>query len=262
MLAALTFSSALTFAFANAKGDRLLGLATGDDAAGVSGSKLGAVCGGGELLTVVAKGAQKRGKEDTGRDWAQNFAQRAGPLFAVEKGKAKDNASCLVFGADFAQAKDLMTVTPPPSGQSVACEPALVERIKAAHAGWTLANCNVSARIGGKSDGDAAGVLVLAVFKAKPNKDVLASLAWAHGSVLSMRDLSAQMNETTTWRVDDGGEIAAASFRVVGAFKRAGGATALAIEWGAFEGADLTLSEEKGGKLVSVARAARYWSPG
>lgn len=249
MLTNLALAAAFFFAFADEKGERLLALS--GDAANVK-SITKAICEPNKVLAVTAKGAQPKGAKDSGRDVARNFDQRAGFVFTVSGGKAAPDESCLLVDDAYLASRKPVAFTAEKRPEK--CTPALEKAVAAAKTDWKSEACSPFGTLAGGAE------LALVRFKAKKKK-ALASLVLMTGKTVAFRDMPADVDAGSMWRVDDQGTIGAGAFSVPVALQAEGGAFDLVFDWGAFEGSNLQLLRNKGGVLETVLEDARYWSP-
>ena len=232
------------FAFANAKGDRLLAWEP------LSSARLmtRAACGGERVAGVKWLGHREQGSRSTGRETAANFDQLAGDLFRPDAPLSGEPV-CLLMTDAFARGRRFAALDAP-----AACTDETRARIATAK-GRPLANC--------WDKGGAFGRRVVLVEFARQGTSLLASLAVVGADTLAMEDYPAKWDEEriSCWRVDDGCTFAPEAFEVPFAYATEAGAVGLALAWGGAESQTLHLLEADGERLRGLVGASRYWAP-
>jgi hypothetical protein len=232
------------FAFANAKGDRLLAWEP------LSGARrmTRAACGGDRVVPVKWQGAQPRGSRSTGRETAPNFDQVAGDLFRPDAPFSGEPV-CLVMTDGFARGRRFQAL-----GAAGACDEETRAGIATAK-GRAVTNCWVK--------GDVAGHRVVVVEFPRAGDHLLASLALVGPGPVAFEDYPAKWDpqRISCWRVDDGCTLDPQAFQVPLAYVTDAGAVGFVLAWGSAESQNLTLFELQDGRLRGLASASRYWAP-
>lgn len=99
--------SSLAFAFSDRRGTRLIAL----DPVAEPDKIAQALCDGSTVLAVKFLHPQTRTERDTGRAVAQNFDHYEGAPFAVLKGAADPESTCLLVSKEFLASRSLLRVT-------------------------------------------------------------------------------------------------------------------------------------------------------
>jgi hypothetical protein len=232
------------FAFANAKGDRLLAWEP------LSSARLmtRGACGGERVVGVKWLGHREQGSRSTGRETAANFDQLAGDQFRPDA-PLPGEPVCLLMTDAFARGRRFAALDAP-----AACDEATRARVAAAR-GRPLANC--------WDKGGAFGRRVVLVEFVRQGNGLLASLAVVATDSLAFEDYPAKWDEQkiSCWRVDDGCAFAPDAFEVLFAYATDAGAPGLALAWGSAESQTLSLLEADGERLRGLVSASRYWAP-
>lgn len=255
-LAGLTAASGaradIGFAYADRTGTRLLGPADLPNPTGIAR----ALCPGNDLRPVrfiaVQKGDEKR---DSGRQLAENFDFEAGTVFRVEGGEIPENNACLLAPKTYLDPRPRtpltrLYATPDERG---GCGEELRKRIGAAHrravtACWPLARLE-------KREG------VYAVVFERRGKEALAALVLDADQHLRFMDYPGNAeDESSVWRVDDGGEFDPGAFDILFALRGPQGIE-IGVEWRGAEGASLRVLRADGDQLREVVEDYFYRSP-
>lgn len=95
----------------------------------------------------------------------------------------------------------------------------------------------------------------------RENDDMLASIVMKTPTKFVFKDYPAKYNESSTWRVDDGGSVYPELFSILFASETKTGIV-LAIKWAGAEGENTTLFIENGDKFEELnIGTSRYTSP-
>ncbi|SFE39756.1 hypothetical protein SAMN04487969_102331 [Paenibacillus algorifonticola] len=239
-----------TFGFADEAGKQLLaGLSEGG---GEQWSSFNLAVGhNGQLLKIKYKNEQKATEADNGRQTAQNFANQQGQLFEVMEGKAEPNETYFLIQDQSVKPEMLLSITEKRSGQAA-------DHVKSAFA--KSKNRSVEKLWPLEEIGDEGNTLYLVQFE-RQGKDMLASLALQTADGFVFQDYPAQFDESSTWRVDDGGEVMPEMFSFLFAAKTAEGIV-LGVKWMGAEGENVSFLSEKDGKFSELDISyGRYMSP-
>jgi hypothetical protein len=246
-LLALTLAAApeFSFAFTNQDGTKLLALPPISDAASLTR----AVCDG-RLLEVKYLRDQPKGEKDTGRQTARNFDQAKGALFKLVKGPLPADALCLLGTAASFSKRTLLPVTTE-SGDCDEKSSAMMAELGKRKVTKCLATGSFE---GGKlsfASYELDGSSALAGVALAPEKGAPAirrfPATWERGA-------------PSCWRVDDGCEFDATSYRVAFAMNGKAGLELFAL-WAGAEGENAEVLRVTGAELKVIASGSRYWSP-
>src|SRR5688572_9912701 len=191
---------ALAFAFPNEQGTQLLVTA---EIARPDALRI-ALCTGGEQLSVQFERRQAEGRNTTGRQASKNFAQTAGSVFRVVRGKLSPEATCVLTEELFLAGATVLPLKRPspdarcPKSQYPAFQ---VDKGRPVLACWPIAE-------------SVAGARVAIIEFARHLTNALASLVVVDGDRRIYVDYPAKFKGPgdSLWRVDDGGEIHAEGF--------------------------------------------------
>ncbi|WP_334071329.1 hypothetical protein [Paenibacillus sp. A14] len=246
------------FGFANADGSQII--VTGQKAGlEASLSKYGNMIGeGGKTYGVRFAKRQKGSEQSNGRDTANNFANLEGYIFDVIDGKAAPNETYYVVNQQDFDLQSLLEITSPvqtgADAEHEAEEETLMENISLMRDRdvaqmWTLAGIGSGRK------------LYLVRFEDK-GKDRLFSIALFNGENFLFRDYPAVAeDDTSVWRVDDGGEVSPDMFPLLLAAETKQGLL-LGMSWWGAEGVDSFFLLEDGENLGELdIKYGRYTSP-
>ncbi|WP_341278572.1 hypothetical protein [Paenibacillus sp. FSL H8-0537] len=238
------------FGFADEAGKQLLVGPTEGGGGQWPGFNL-AVGHNGQLLKIKYKTEQTATEADNGRQTAQNFANQQGQLFEVVEGKAEPNETYFLIDDQSVKPEMLLSITGKRSGQAADEVLAAIAKSKnrSVEKLWPL-----------EEIGDEGNTLYLVQFE-RQGKDMLASLALQTADGFVFQDYPAEFNESSTWRVDDGGEVIPEMFSFLFAAKTADGIV-LGVKWMGAEGENVSFLSEKDGKFSELDLSyGRYMSP-
>lgn len=239
--------SGFSFAYVDSSGTQLLAL--GPLAAPTA--MLGAVCGGENVLHVAHDRRQERGKEDTGRQLASNFAMEAGEVFRVKDGFAKPDETCLLT-----QDSVLLAAVAERRPLELAACSARQSDLLAVVAGRKLVDCWRVEALGGRAETVVAQFVTI-------DTSALAALAIVDDSVRLYHPFPATYHgpDSDLWRVDDQGEFAPGTLKTLFA-ARMRDEWVLAFSWAGAEGESSTVLGSDGTRGArELATAYRYWVP-
>ncbi|MNC24083.1 hypothetical protein D3C75_721250 [compost metagenome] len=218
-----------------------------------------AVGNNGQVLSVALEKWQPGSADSNGRDMANNFANLSGYVFTVEDGRAaSDETYYLASSAEFNRASLLALKPSADNPQQLGANDPVRQQILALkqrdiQSAWKLADLS-----------DRPEDLHLYVVQfVKQDKNLLFSLVLQKGPELSFMDYPAvvQDDESSGWRVDDGGEITPGMFSLLFAARTANGVL-LGVNWWGAEGVNsfFLLQQGAGFKEMDISYG-RYTSP-
>ncbi|MFC4102326.1 hypothetical protein [Paenibacillus xanthanilyticus] len=237
------------FAFADETGKRLITI--GDTEAKQDHYDL-AVGSNGTVLKVKFAQQQASDAEDTSRQSMYNFDHIAGHVYVVVEGDAKPDDTYLMTTSDVWVPGAALAIDAAGHGQTV--DEQLVQAVEAKKQRGVLQ--------GGKiADIGADSALYLIQFE-RQEDDMLASLVLTRGNELLFCDFPATYEPSSTWRVDDGGEISAGQFELMFAANTDKGLV-LSVNWLGAEGITSFFIGEEGesGLKRLDTGVARYTAP-
>lgn len=203
----------------------------------------------GNLLTIKYQRTQEKNEKDNGRLTAQNFDNLAGYIFEITQGTAKQNETYYLINDKF-NVKSILDSQKGNQAEIDAAAKEEIEKIKGRKVknGWDI----------GLIDSDKTIYLVL--FE-RENDDMLASVVMKTPTKFVFKDYPAKYNESSTWRVDDGGSVYPELFSILFASQTESGIV-LGIKWVGAEGEVTTLFIENGDKFEDLnIGTSRYTSP-
>ncbi|TYP71833.1 hypothetical protein [Paenibacillus methanolicus] len=237
------------FAFADETGKRLITI--GDTEAKKDHYDL-AVGSNGAVLKVKFEKKQASDAEDTSRQSMYNFDHIAGHVYSVAEGEAQPDDTYLMTTSDVWLPGAALAIDAAGHGQPV--DEKVVQAVEAKKQRGVLQ--------GGKiADIGADSALYLIQFE-RQEDDMLASLVLARGNELLFCDFPATYEPSSTWRVDDGGEISVDQFELMFAANTDKGLV-LSVNWLGAEGiTSFFIGEEgeSGLKRLDIG-VARYTAP-
>ena len=239
---------AVAFAFPNEQGTQLL--ATGEIA--TPQALRVAICSDGRQVPVQFDRRQSEGRDSTGRQTPQNFANTAGYVFRIVSGTIRAEASCLIADEAFLAGAISVPIARPP--ETARCAKAMYPDFQA-DKGRPVVGCWP---IGGSGD-----VQVAIIEFTRRLTQALAALVVVDGDRRIYIDYPADFRGpgSDLWRADDGGEIHAEGFGVVFLLKR-GSTYLLALDWKGAEGSALSLHTSDGaGQFKELFTESWYRAP-
>lgn len=193
---------------------------------------------------------QARSDLDDGRHTADNFNNLEGELFEVIESTAVPNASYYLINEENFNIKALIglnSVEPQEPPASVTDE-ILQDRKRTIEHSWLLANSNVGQEI------------YLVQFE-RLEDQMLACLIMKDRDKRVYMDYPAVYDESSTWRVDDQGEISPTMFSFLFAAQSADGIV-LGVKWMGAEGENITVLKQSGDRFIETdIISSRYMSP-
>ncbi|MGG4103673.1 hypothetical protein AAXB25_07075 [Paenibacillus lautus] len=237
-----------TFAFADETGHRLL--VDPDAAIQDEQASLIAVGQGGVVLPVQYAGSQPATEEDNGRQTAPNFSHQAGQLYEVSEGAAEPNATYFIIPKRHLPTDALMTIQPANPEEINEQELQDIKNSKGREVdkAWPIVQL---------PDGES---LYLVQF-VRQGDDMLASLALKRESGWLYYDYPAKFDPSSTWRVDDQGEVRPEMFSFLFAAKTELGFV-LGVQWMGSEGENVSLLSVSDDAITDLGLAyGRYMSP-
>jgi hypothetical protein len=203
----------------------------------------------GNILTIKYLRTQEKNEKDNGRLTAQNFDNLAGYIFEITQGTAKQNETYYLINDKF-NAKSILDSQKGNQAEIDAAAKEEIEKIKGrkVKSSWEIGV------VGSEK------TIYLILFE-RENDDMLASIVMKTPTKLVFKDYPAKYNESSTWRVDDGGSIYPDLFSILFASQTESGIV-LGIKWAGAEGEVTNLFIENGDKFEDLnIGTSRYTSP-
>lgn len=241
-----TETNGIAFAFSDEAGRQLLSLDI--DSAIAAKAFTQSLGKGGKLIPVAFKMEKPATENDNGRQTAQNFANTGGNLYKATSGTVNPEFSAILFTKGFLAARKLLTVTPAKYTLSTADETRLKTDKKR--------NIKTFHSLGQLSPTQIVGLVEFE----RQQDSVLVSLVVITPESIAYKDFPAKYDETSTWRVDDGGEFAMESYTLLAAFEHHG-TLELVTEWIGAEGISIEYMLHLGKQLITRKESSRYTSP-
>lgn len=239
---------AVAFAFPNEQGTQLL--ATGEIA--TPQALRMAICSDGRLVPIQFDRRQSEGRNSTGRQTPQNFANTGGFVFRIASSTISADASCLIADEAFLAGAISVPIARPPG--TARCAKAMYPDFQA-DKGRPVVGCWP---IGG-----SGGIQVAIIEFTRRLNQALAALVVVDGDRRIYIDYPADFRGpgSDLWRADDGGEIHAEGFGVVFLLKR-GSTYLLGLDWKGAEGSALSLHTSDGaGQFKELFSESWYRAP-
>jgi hypothetical protein len=203
----------------------------------------------GNLLTIKYLRRQEKNEKDNGRLTAQNFDNLEGYIFEITQGTAKQNETYYLINDKF-NAKSILDSQKGNQAEIDAAAKEEIEKIKGrkVKSSWEIGVVGLEKTI------------YLILFE-RENDDMLASIVMKTPRKFVFKDYPAKYNESSTWRVDDGGSIYPDLFSILFASQTESGIV-LGIKWAGAEGEVTTIFVENGDKFEDLnIGTSRYTSP-
>jgi hypothetical protein len=203
----------------------------------------------GNILTIKYLRTQEKNEKDNGRLTAQNFDNLAGYIFEITQGTAKQNETYYLINDKF-NAKSILDSQ---KGNQAEIDAAAKEEIEKRKGRKVKSSWEIGV-VGSEK------TIYLILFE-RENDDMLASIVMKTPTKLVFKDYPAKYNESSTWRVDDGGSIYPDLFSILFASQTESGIV-LGIKWAGAEGEVTNLFIENGDKFEDLnIGTSRYTSP-
>lgn len=215
-----------------------------------------ALCPGNDLRPAKFMGRQSGNPErDSGRDLADNFDFQSGNVFRLSTGEVAENGACLIVPKPYFDQRRLVPLDRLHARQEEgnACREALRARISKARqrkvsACWPLARL-------------AEREAIFAVVFEHRGSDALAALVLDVDQQLRFMDYRGNAtDESSVWRVDDGGQFYPDAFDILFALQGQEGLE-IGVEWQGAEGSSLHVLRADGDRLHEVLEGYFYRSP-
>lgn len=204
----------------------------------------------GNILTIKYLRAQKRNEKDNGRQTSQNFDNVAGYIFEITQGTAKENETYYLVNDNEFNIKSILNSQ---AGDRTEIDTAAKEEIEKIKNRKVLKSWEI-----GKIESDKT--IYLLQFE-RVKDDMLASIVMKTPTKFVFKDYPAKYDSSSTWRVDDGGNVYPEMFSILFASQTETGII-MGIKWIAFEGEVTTLLKENDDKLEELnIETSRYMSP-
>lgn len=233
------------FGFTDASGGRIISI--GEEQPSDPAALTKAICFCGKIFTVQFLRHQNEAEKSTGRQNAANFKDIGGDLYRLTDGKAKPDTTCLVVGDGFLSSGPLLVIKPIKGAldRTSAAKVEAAKQRKIARS-WGLIEA-----------GEFQFFLVL--FE-RQGKNALASIAVIGRDRQIFSDYSAEFNETSTWKADDGGNIGPEQFDIL-FVQNAGGKITFGVVFRGFEGENVDMMLEDKGMFTSALKGYRSRAP-
>lgn len=240
-----TADTGIGFAFSDPAGKQLLGLTT--DSVTSPNAFTQAITTAQKVVPIAFKTSKPATANDNGRQTSYNFANSGGNLYEVS-GTVDPEQTTVLCTQSFLAARKMIPLQKVTHTLSSSDK----DRITAAK------KRNIKRYFSlGKLDNTRSVGLV--EFDRKKDS-ALVSLVVITPSQIMYRDFPALYNETSTWRVDDGGEFDMESFHLLAVFDRQG-TLELVTEWIGAEGYALEYLMQSDKQLIVKKEASRYSAP-
>jgi hypothetical protein len=204
----------------------------------------------GKVLTVKYLKTQEENEKDNGRLTAQNFDNLAGYIFEITQGTAKENETYYLVNDNEFNTKAILNTQAGDQTEIDAISKEEIEKIKNRKvlSSWQI----------GKVGSDKTIYLIL--FE-RENDDMLASIVMKTSTKLVFKDYPAKYDESSTWRVDDGGTVYPELYSILFASETESGIV-LGIKEDGFEGEATYLFIENDDKFEELNMGTyRYTFP-
>lgn len=204
----------------------------------------------GSIVKIKHVKHQAKSNGDDGRHTANNFNNLEGELFEVIGPAAVPDASYYLMDETKFNTHSLLSIQPvePQEPAASITDEILVARNRTIEHSWLLATM------------DAGQDIFLVQFE-RQGDQMLASLVMRDGDKWTYMDYPAAYDASSTWRVDDQGEISPGMFSFLFAAQSDSGIV-LAVKWMGAEGENITVLKQSGDRFTEMdISASRYMSP-
>ncbi len=237
------------FAVADESGKRLRYLGTSQSTALENpASFTNAVRSDGRLLTIKYAGQKEAAPDSTYRDTVDNFDKMGGHYYEMVNSKAESDDICLMTDSGFYHERKWIAPSSDIQEKLSAEARSRIEkaRERKVRDSWGLF---------GTGDGRQ---LFLVLFERSGN-DALAGIVMVSPAKLVFLDFKGSYeDETSVWRVSDGGELNSNMFDILSVFQGRNGIE-FVYGWKAPEGESIALVQESGGQFIQLADSYRYY---
>ncbi|MDQ3111795.1 MAG: hypothetical protein M3R17_18055 [Bacteroidota bacterium] len=236
----------IEFGFCNTQGNKVLLLA--DSLPKNSGFSV--IDADREISVLMAfRKKQIATSEDNGRQTEYNFENCDGYLFEI-KGRPADSKNSVVFlSPEFLTGRTYFKVTDVASKQL----PAEIRSRVEADKNRKIKNFRCLTSI------DKNRSVYIFEFEAKKDS-ALAALAYITPDKIVYENFPAKYDETSTWRVDDGGQFGVEYFELLAVFEK-DGRIELVTDWPGAEGYATSYLRENGATFKELKSCSRYTAP-
>jgi len=190
---------------------------------------------------------QQANEQDNGRQTAENFKNSKGYLYQVNPSVAQTEVVAVTLvNSTFLKDHTPLPIKPPHSHNDI---PDYIQQLSK-EKGREIKRHKNLAQIGNQ------GTISLVEFEVK-DSTALAMLIYQSPEKIVTQEFAAKYDETSTWRVDDGGEFGMDYFYVLNAFSNRGNVALVTADFGA-EGYAVQYLMEKDGKFILENEAYGY----
>lgn len=233
-----------SYSFADTTGKYLILFSNTND------TKLNRAIGdGGKVLTIKYVKKQSANSNDDGRQWANNFDNMAGVIYEVVGGRAVPNETYYLVNNSKVNVRAVVPVTNKVKSVDASVKKS-IEKLKSLKIEniWEISQFGKGNKV------------YVAQFKKKGTK-VTASIILKNGSKFVTKDFVADYDPTSTWRVDDGGQIVPEAFSLLFAASTKQGSL-LGVKWAGAEGENIYLLNQTAKTLAQLGQpGGRYMVP-
>lgn len=203
-----------------------------------------------DVLTIRYVKHQSGNDQDNGRQSARNFNNLEGELFEIIEGMATPDASYYLINGNEFITESLIAIHPvePQDPAATIKDGIMTAKDRTIANSWQIAALETGEQI------------FLVQFERQEDQ-MLASLVMKQDEKWVFMDYPATYNESSTWRVDDGGEISPDMFSFLFAAHSDKKIT-LGVKWLGAEGENITMLQQSGERFVQTGMISnRYLSP-
>ncbi len=188
-------------------------------------------------------------EEDNGRENEFNFKNSRGYLFEVNGSAVTSAHSVICMTPGFVSSRKIIPVRPPAMKELSAANKARIEKEK----NRKIKEYRCLTVLGKDS------AIYLFEFE-NVGLSALATLAYITPDKIVCQDFAAEYNETSTWRVDDGGSFGVEYFEVLAVFVK-NGKLEIVTDWPGAEGTNTEFLRENVNELKPLKGESRYTAP-
>ncbi len=202
-----------------------------------------------KLIPVHYVENKKSTEEDNGRENEFNFKNSKGYLFEVKENAVTSANSVVCMTPGFVSSRRIIPVKAPAIKELSAANKARIEKEK----NRKIKDYRCLTLLGKDS------AIYLFEFE-NVGLSALATLAYITPDKIACQDFAAEYNETSTWRVDDGGNFGVEYFEVIAVFVK-NGKLEIVTDWPGAEGTNTEFLRENGNELKPLKGQSRYTAP-
>lgn len=236
----------IEFGYCNEEGKQILLLC---DTLLEPGKLVKAISDSGKIAEVTFLKKRLPGKEDNNRQTYFNFKNAGGYLYEIKNASVSKEWSLVLVSNEFLSQRKIVSFN---GGEKIGLASGIKTKVEKEK------NRKIK-KIKRLKQIDLNRSIYLFEFIIKKDS-ALVTLAYIDNDKIVYHDYPALYNETSTWRVDDGGEFGLDYVNVLAVFET-NDKIELVLDWAGAEGYSISYFIEENGKFVLVKSGYRYAAP-